>query len=327
MNRRELLISISFGTAMAGPSFLRAEESGKPLIAYIDSSSPEATEPFVAAFIEGLGQLGFAADRDVVIEHRWAQGDFKKLPGLVAELVAKKPAVIVAATLPAARAAMAAAPSLPIVFTIGADPVQFGLVPSFNRPGGNVTGVAQRLGELGGKRLELLHQLLPDVKAIAVIANPTNPHGEPHAKSVAAAADKLGLEIEVLPASGESDLEPAFAKIREHRLGGLLVSDDPLFRIMKGQLIALAAESAVPTMHFERQFAAAGGLVSYGPNFVDLYKRVGVLTGKLLKGTAPSDLPVEEPNIFELVINKKTAQALNLAIPPLILARADDVID
>ena len=318
---------VSLAAATAWPRVLRAAEVGTLLIAYLDGSSPEAAARFVAGFRDGLAETGFAAGRDVVIEHRWAEGKFASLPGLAAELLAKKPAVMVAATLPAAQAAKTAAPNLPIVFAISADPVEFGLVSSFNRPGGNITGVAQRLGELGGKRLELLHELLPDAKTIAVIANPANPHGEPHAKSIQAAAGKLGLAIEVLPVSAETELDPAFAKIREHRLGGLLVSDDPLFRIVKGQLIALAAASRVPTIHFERQFTDAGGLISYGPNFIQLYKRVGVLTGKVLKGTAPADLPVEEPNTFELVVNRKAAKALGITIPPLIFARADEVIE
>jgi putative ABC transport system substrate-binding protein len=322
------MLLISAGAVMCWPRSVPAKQGEKPIIGYLDATSAEAAAKFVAAFRDGLAEFGFIGGRDVFIEHRWAEGKFDRLPSLVAALVEEKPAVIVAATLPAAQAAKAGVPSqIPIVFAVSADPVEFGLVRSFNRPGDNITGIAQQLGELGGKRLQLLHELLPTADTIAVIANPTNPHGAPHAKSVQAAAERLGIKVEVLPVSAASELDAAFAAIRQRQIGGLLVSDDPLFRILKTKLIALAADNAVPTIHFGREFTVAGGLISYGPNFVELYKRLGALTGRILQGATPADLPVEQPNIYELVVNQKTAEALNLTVPPLIFARSDETVE
>lgn len=325
MNRREFLGSSCVAAALSCTTFAHAQSTKR--IGYIDSTSAEAAQRFVSSFRAGLSEAGISPDRDVSIEHQWAQGDFDRLPALVSALVAQKPDVIVAATLPAVQAAKAGAPHLPIVFALSADPVEFGLVASFNKPGGNVTGVTQRLGELGGKRLELLHDLLPTVRTIAVLANPTNPHGGPHTQSVKEAALKLGINIRVLDVTKEDELATAFTTLRREQIGALLVSDDPVFRLFKGKLLALAGSSGIPAIHFGKDFTAAGGLMSYGPNLGEVYKRVGALTAKVLKGERPSDIPVEEPNIFELVVNQKTADTLNLTIQPAIFARSDEIVD
>jgi putative tryptophan/tyrosine transport system substrate-binding protein len=280
----------------------------------------------LAAFVQRLKDTGFIEGNNLSIEWRWAEGQYNRLPSLAGELINRGVAVIVAVDAPAASAAKAATKTIPIVFMTGADPIKTGLVDSFSRPGGNLTGVFILVSMLGPKRLELLRELLPSTSTIALLVNPSNPNvvDVPETK---AAANTLGRRLEVLNASTERDLETAFTTMVKRQAGALVVMPDPFFVARREQIVALAARHAMPAIYPMRWFADLGGLMSYRGNFIELNQQVGIYVGKLLKGAKPADLPVQQTVKFELVINLKTANALGLTIPPTLLARADDVIE
>jgi len=299
-----------------------------PVIGWLGARSPAESASVVAAFHQGLNETGYIEGKNVAIEYRWAQLQYDRLPALAAELVARRVAVIAATGGGASPlAAKAATATIPIVFVAGdLDPVESGLVASLNRPGGHITGVLLLLTVLGPKRLELLRELVPRDAVIGFLVNPSNPSAASETQDVQQAAQTLSMQLEVLRASTDDDLETAFTTLRERRAAALLVGNDSFFISRRNPLVALAARHALPTMYFVREFAAAGGLMSYGTSNADAYHLVGVYVGKILKGATPADLPVVQPMKFELVINLQTAQALGITIPPMLLFQADEVI-
>ena len=281
----------------------------------------------LANFVQGLKDTGFIEGNNISIERRWAEGQYNRLPSLAGELISRGVAVIVAFDAPAAAAAKAATKTIPIVFATGADPVKIGLVDSFSRPGGNLTGVFILISMLGPKRLELLREVLPSISTFALLVNPSNPNVV-DAPETEAVANAVGRHLEVLTASTEGDLEAAFTTMIRRQVGALIVMPDPFLYARREQLVALAARSGVPTIYPSRDFTEIGGLMSYGPNLsLDLAQQAGTYAGKILRGAKPADLPVQQSIRLELVINLKTAKALGLTIPPTLLARADDVIE
>jgi putative ABC transport system substrate-binding protein len=264
---------------------------------------------------------------NIAIEFRWAEGRYDRLSSLIAEAVNRPVDVILASSLPAALAAKQVTTTIPIVFVMGADPVKLGVVASLNRPGGNVTGVMQLFGALGAKRLELIRELVPSLSVLAVLSNPNNPNASDHLDDVQTAARSIGQQIEVFRASSESEIDSAFAGIARRKDGALLVTDDPLFSLRRDQLVSLAARHAIPASYWVRDFAAAGGLMSYGSSTSHNYHEAALYVARILKGTKPADLPVLQPTKFELVINVKTAKALGLTVPPTLIALADEVIE
>jgi putative tryptophan/tyrosine transport system substrate-binding protein len=283
--------------------------------------------PRLHAFRQGLKDMGYVEGENVAMEARWAQGQFDQLPALAAELVRGGVAVIVTTGLGSALAAKAATTTIPVVF-VGADnPVRFGLVASLNRPGGNATGLNLLTSELTAKRLEIVRQLLPGTATVAVIINPNSPEVAPQLADVQSASRAVGQPIAILNASNESDLDTAFASLAQHGADALLVTNDAFFFNRLDQIVALAAHNAVPTIYDRREYAAAGGLISYGPNYVDAYRQAGIYAGRILKGDKPGDLPVVQSTRFELVINLKTVKALGLNLPDRLLALADEVIE
>jgi putative ABC transport system substrate-binding protein len=330
MNRRAFMALL--GAAAAAPSVLwplvaSAQQPALPVVGLLGGGSPESFAPLLASLRQGLQEAGIVDGRNTVIEPRWARGEFDRLAGLAADLVERRAAVIVTQTLPAALAAKAATTTIPIVFVIGEDPVEVGLVHTLNRPGGNVTGLSNFMNLLGAKRLELLAETVPNANALALLVNPNNPNAEPDSKILQAAAQALGRRIEVLQAASETDLEAAFAAMSERRLGAVFVNIDPFFAAHADQLVALAARHRLPASYALRQFVAAGGLMSYDASFADAFRRAGVYAGRILNGDKPTNLPVLQPTRFQLVINLKTAKALGLDLPPTLLARADEVIE
>jgi putative ABC transport system substrate-binding protein len=326
MKRRDL-ITLAIVAAAARPFGAGAQQKAVPLIGYLSPQLPEAGASNVAAFREGLQGAGFVEGRDVAIEYRWGHYQYDRMPALAADLVARNVRVIFAFTVVAAVAAKAATSTIPIVFSVGPDPVALGLVASLSHPGGNLTGVAVLLGELWPKRLELLHELAPNASAIGILVNPANPKNASNAKNLQAAAKILGLRIELLQASTEHDLDLVFATLRGRRMDALLVSDDPFLGSRHEQLVALTARDRVPAIYAFRQHVAAGGLISYGPSVAAANRICGEYAGRILKGANPADLPIQQSTKFELVVNLKTAAALGLAMPPSLLARADEVIE
>jgi putative tryptophan/tyrosine transport system substrate-binding protein len=306
----------------------RAQQRAMPVIGFLDAGSADAAAHYAAAFRKGLSETGYVVGKDVAIEYRWAEGRFDRLPALVADLVRRQVAVIVAGGgAPAALAAKAATATIPIVFLIGDDPVKFGLVPSLNRPGGNITGKSDQNAELGPKRLELLHEVVPAATTLALLVNPTNPSAESQSSDVLLAAHSLGLELYVLNASSERDFDAVFVKLIQLRAGGLVISADPFFTAREEQIAALAARHAVPTIYENRKFVAAGGLVSYGGNQTDSYRLTGGYAARILKGEKPADLPVVQATKVELFLNLKAAKALGITFPLTLLGRADEVIE
>jgi putative tryptophan/tyrosine transport system substrate-binding protein len=327
MRRREFISLL--GGAVAWPLAARAQQPAMPVVGFVNAGSLEGYRPMVAAFRQGLQESGYAEGRDVAIEYHWADGKNDRLPAIVADLVRRQVAVIAATSTPAALAAKAATTTIPIVFEIGSDPIALGLVASLSRPGGNVTGVTQLGLELASKRLEVLHELLPTARVMALLVNPTNQAASERAsRAVLSAAETLGLKLHVLYASSERDFDGVFANLIQLRAGGLILGGgDALLAGGSRELAALALRYAVPTGGANRQFVAAGGLASYGGAITDAYHLAGVYTGRVLKGQKAGELPVQQATKVELFLNLKTAKALGITFPITLLGRADEVIE
>ena len=327
MLRRQFITLLSGATA-AWPLTARAQQPAMPVIGFLHSGSPEVTPSLVAGFRQGLSETGFIDGRNVTIEFRWAHNDNDRLPELAADLVHRRVDVIATPNGDAAaRAAKAATTGIPIVFNSTGDPVKNGLVASYNRPGGNLTGVTSLLQELGAKRLGLLHELLPGATRFAVLVHEGNPLNERVITDLRAAASSLGFQIEVLSAGTNRDIDMAFAALPQKRADALLTAPSPLFGARRLQLTTLAARYALPVMYHDRLFTEAGGLMSYGTSLAEVYRQVGAYSGRVLKGEKPSDLPVLQPTKLEFVINLQAARTISVEVPATLLARADEVIE
>jgi putative ABC transport system substrate-binding protein len=325
--RRRAFITL-LGGAATWPLAARAQQPAVPTVGILGSESPDLFETRLRAFRKGLSETGYDEGRNVAIEYRWAESKNERLPALAAELVQRQVAVIVTpGSTPAALAAKAATATIPIVFTLAADPVAIGLVAGLNRPGGNLTGVTSLNQEVGPKRLELLHELLPAATTIALLVNPTNPTAETLSRDAQAAARTLGLQLRILHASAERDFDTVFADLVQLRAGGLVIGIDTFLTSRTEQLGALTLRHAVPAIYQAREFPAAGGLMSYGGNITDANRLAGIYAGRILKGEKPADLPVQQYTKLELIINLKTAKALGLRIPETFLLRAEEVIE
>ena len=327
MKRREILVLLSGATIASLHAALHAQQKAMPVIGCLNATSPQHA-PVMAAFRQGLNETGYVEGQNVAIDYRWAEGHFDRLPALAADLVVRKVDAIAAMdSLAAVRAAKSATSTTPIVFMGVSDPVGNGLVTSLARPGGNVTGISVMSTELMPKRLELLSDLVPQVKAIALLVNPNNPQTERVMRDVLEAAQAKGLQLSVLKASTESEIDTAFAALVERHAGALVVQADPVFLNRRDQLAARASRHVIPAIYANREYAASGGLISYGASLTGDYRQAGIYVGRVLKGEKPADLPVQQPTKLQLVINLKTAKALGVTVPPLLLARADEVIE
>ncbi len=326
MRRRDLLIL--GGAAVAWPIAAHAQQKTMPVIGFLSSRSPGEAALLVAAFRQGLNETGYIEGQNLAIEYRWAEGHYDRLPALAADLVERKVAVIAAlGGTPSARSAKNATPTIPIVFSMGDDPVAIGLIASLARPGGNLTGLSFLVTELTPKRLELLIELVPQAKMIALLINPANTGAERSVRETQEAARAKGVQLPILKAGTESEIDAAFSSLVQLQAGALVVQADPFLDGQREQLVALAARHAVPAIYGFREFAASGGLITYGTSLTAVYRQVGTYVGNILKGANPADLPVQQPTKFELVVNLKTAKALGLTVPQSILARADEVIE
>ena len=325
IGRRELLVAL--GSTAAGPLAARAQQPAMPVIGFLNAASPDTNADRLRRFHQGLKDTGYVEGENVAIEYRWAQGQLDRLPALAAELVRRQVAVIAAFGDIAAVAAKAATTAIPIVFGVSENPVKAGLVASLNRPGSNATGINFLGAELGSKQLGLLHELVPAAVRVGLLVNPRVPQTETVTRDVAAAASTIGLQIDVVEASESREIEAAFRTLVRNRADALVIGADPFFASRRLQLATLATRHAIPAIFNIREYAEAGGLMSYGTSLIETYRQVGIYTGKILKGAKPADLPVEQSSKFELIINLPTARALGLEVPPTLLARADEVIE
>jgi len=325
--RRREFISLLGGAAAAWPLAARAQQPAMPVIGFLNGASPATWARSVTAFHQGLGEAGYVEHRDVGIEYRWAEGQVDRLPALASELVRARVEVICAGSPPAALAAKAATTTIPVVFTSGEDPIKLGLVASYNRPGGNVTGVALLVDVLGAKRLGLLREIVPATTLIAVLLKPTWPTFDTQLNDVQQAARALGQQIHVLRANTEREIDAAFDTAKEVRARAMMIGLSTFFAVRRDQIVGLAARDALPTIYGQRDYVAVGGLMSYGTDFADAYRQAGVYSGKILGGARPAELPVVQSAKFELLINLKVAKTLGITFPPGILAIADEVIE
>jgi putative ABC transport system substrate-binding protein len=325
--RRRQFITL-LGGAATWPVLALAQRPNLPTIGLLGAPSAQGFAPEMAAFRQGLREVGYREGANVAIEYRWANNNYSLLPGLAADLAGRPIAVMTAVGgNPASLAAQAATKTIPVVFYVGADPVELGLVASLNRPAGNLTGIAGLNVEVGPKRLELMHELVPSVRVVALLVNPTNQNAEKLSRDVQAAAEILGVQVKVVKASTERDFETAFANVVQLQAGALLIGGDALFRAHSNGLATLALHHKLPAIFQYHEFAAAGGLMSYGGSLTDAYRLVGIYTGRVLKGERPADLPVQQSTKVELIINLKTAKVLGIDVPATLLARADQVIE
>ena len=325
--RRRTFLSLA-ATAATLPWPAGAQQKAVPVIGFLHAGSPGPSAPFVAAFRQGLSETGYVEGQNIAIEYRWAEGSYDRLPAMAADLVGRKVDLIVAGGGPApALAAKTATSTIPIIFTAIGDPVALGIIAGLARPGGNLTGFSDVAVELMPKRLELLSELVPQAKIIAVLVNANNAPADRLTREVLEAARAKAVQLHVLKASSESEIDTAFASLVQLNAGALGVFPDVLFVNRREQIVALASHHAVPAIYFAREFATAGGLISYGISYIAVFRQVGIYAGKVLKGAKPADLPVQQPTTFELVINLNTAKALDLTIPRSLLQRADEVIE
>ena len=324
--RRRDFITLVGGGAVAWPLVAHAQQAAMPVIGFLHSGSPEPNARRLAGFRKGLSDAGLVEGKNVAIEFRWAQGKDDRLPELAADLIRQRVAVIATlSSTTAAVAAKAATSTIPIYFLIADPPVELGLVTSLNRPGGNATGITTLAAELAAKRLSLLRELVPQAASMAALIKPSHPSAKPVTQSLQATARTLGVQLNVLEASSDHEIEAAYAALKPR--AALLVATDPFFFVRRAQLVALSARHAVPTIYDSREFAEAGGLMSYGPNHVNLWAQAGTYVARILRGEKPSDLPVTQAALFEMVINLKAAKPLGVAVPPSMLALADEVIE
>jgi putative tryptophan/tyrosine transport system substrate-binding protein len=327
MKRREF-IALLGGAAAAWPLAARAQQPKVPRVGWLNSGASSGREHLLTAFRLGMSETGFVDEQNVAIEYRWAEGQYERLPGLAADLARRGVAVIAATggTVSSLTAKRATA-TIPVVGVFDGDPVTAGLVVSLNRPGGNITGISLVASVIEAKQLELLRELAPTATVFALLANPTNPNSETISRDLVTAARSIGLQLHVLHATAERELDSAFQSLAELRAGALMIATDPFFLDRRARLVALTASHGIPAIYGRREYTALGGLMSYGTSLADVYRRIGIYVGRILTGTKPADLPVMQPTKFEFVVNLKTAKALRLEIPPKLLAFADEVIE
>jgi putative ABC transport system substrate-binding protein len=326
MRRREFITLL--GITSVWPLAARAQQPALPVIGFLNSRSPGETASDLAGFRQGLAETGYVENQNVTIEYRWAENRYERLPEQAADLVRRRVAVIAATGGPVTGLAVkAATATIPFVFISGQDPVKLGFVASFAKPGGNATGVNMFITAVEAKRLGLLHELAPSASQIAVIVNPNSPELDTQLRDMQTAASAIGKSLNVLRAGNEREIEVAFAMLAQAGAQALLVAGDPLFNSLRERIVGLANRQMIPAIYEARSYAVAGGLASYGPNIVDMYRQIGSYTGQILKGAKPADLPVIQPTALELVINLKAAKALGLTVPPTLLSRADEVIE
>jgi putative ABC transport system substrate-binding protein len=324
-NRRTFIAGL--GSAVAWPLAARSQQTPMPVVGWLGVNTPQLGVPWIAALRQGLNDVGYVEGQNVTIEYRWAENQSSRLPALTADLIERNPAVIVASPYVAALAAKMATKTIPIVFFVGVDPVKEGLAASLNQPDGNLTGVTNLTGALDAKRLEIVHEIVPTASLIAVLLNPSSRYAEQELKDFQIAADAIGQKLLIVKAETESEIDAAFITIAQHRAGALIVGANPFFNNRSDQLVALAARYAVPTVYGGREFAVAGGLITYTPDDIALFHQAGIYAGRILKGAKPAELPIVQAEKVQLFLNVKTAKTLGLTFPLSLLARADEVIE